>query len=145
MWSAIGSFLLGAFGWFLGSFFGKPYLDFLQLKSRVHEEIVYAGNISEKAPQYHQEVETLRRLGAQVHAIDGTAPKPLRLFLNCRGYDLDNAGLGLIGLSNSLEASKDERALEIALIQRGLKLPADHADEQLQQIEKRISPGDVHS
>jgi hypothetical protein len=44
MWSAIGAAFLGVIGWMVTSFFGKPFLDFLTLRSRVHEEIIFTGN-----------------------------------------------------------------------------------------------------
>jgi len=44
MWSAIGAALLGVAGWVVASFFGKPFLDFLNLRSQVHEELVFTGN-----------------------------------------------------------------------------------------------------
>jgi hypothetical protein len=40
---AIGSFLLGIVGWFAVGFFEKPLLDFLNLRSQVHEEIIFTG------------------------------------------------------------------------------------------------------
>jgi hypothetical protein len=45
MWSAIASVLLGVIGWLVASFFAKPFLDFLNLRSQVHEEIIFTGNV----------------------------------------------------------------------------------------------------
>jgi hypothetical protein len=72
---AIGSFLLGIVGWFAVGFFGKPLLDFLNLRSEVHEEIIFTGNIG-PGPGYDKSAcdkaqESLRRLGAKVHATNG--------------------------------------------------------------------------
>ncbi|MGO9719147.1 MAG: hypothetical protein ACLPIG_11145 [Methylocella sp.] len=47
MWSAIAPVLLGAAGWLAASFFGKPLLDFLNLRGQVHEEIIFTGNIGQ--------------------------------------------------------------------------------------------------
>jgi hypothetical protein len=50
---AIGSFLLGTVGWFAVGFFGKPLLDFLNLRSQVHEEIIlpwHATNVIASLP-----------------------------------------------------------------------------------------------
>ena len=45
MWSALASIPFGVAAWIVVSFFGKPLLDFLKLKSQVHEEIVFTGNV----------------------------------------------------------------------------------------------------
>lgn len=104
---AIWSFLLGIVGWFAVGFFGKPLLDFLNLRSQVHEEIIFTCDKAQ---------ESLRRLGAKVHATNDVttwlplpwhatnviASLPLRWYLSKTGYDLVKAGGGLIGLSNSM-------------------------------------------
>jgi hypothetical protein len=73
MWSAIVPFLLGVGGWIAISFFGKPLLDFLSLRSQVHEEIIYTNNVGkmvEHKDDYPKAVESLRRLGARVQAMN---------------------------------------------------------------------------
>ena len=45
MWSALGAIVLGIIGWFVANFFAKPLLDFLTLRSQVHEEIIFTGNV----------------------------------------------------------------------------------------------------
>ena len=132
MWSAIASFLLGVVGWFVTNFFGKPLLDFLNLRSQVHEEIIFTGNVDamvEHKANYDKAVESLRRLGAKVQATNVSVSSlpfvPLRWFLSKQGYDLVRAGRGLIGLSNSLASTDDSRAHHINSIQTGLKLPRD--------------------
>jgi hypothetical protein len=105
MWSAIVSFLLGVGGWLLTGFFGKPLLDFQNLRSQVHEEIIFTGNVGPMAAgtsAYDKAEDSLRRLGAKVHATNVTASLPLRWYLSKAGYDLVKAGGGLIGLCNSL-------------------------------------------
>jgi hypothetical protein len=134
MWSAIASFLLGVLGWIVISFFGKPLLDFLNLKSQVHEEIIFTGNIDpmvEHTANYDKAVESLRRLGARVQAMNANVSVsslpfvflPLGWFLSMQGYDLARAGSGLIGLSNSLAVTDGSRAHQIGLIQAALRLP----------------------
>ncbi len=130
-------FLLGVGGavvaWFATSFFAKPLIDFLNLRSLVHEEIIFRGNIGpmvEGKPDFDKAVELLRRLGAKVQAMNENVSVsslplvylPLRWFLSKQGYDLRRAGRGLIGLSNSL-ASHDSRAPHTSSIQAALKLP----------------------
>jgi hypothetical protein len=51
------------------SFFAKPLVDFLSLRSQVHEEIIFTGNISPMVAgtaDHLKAVESLRRLGAKV-------------------------------------------------------------------------------
>jgi hypothetical protein len=87
IWAAIASFLLGAVGWFVTNFFGRPFLDFLNVRSRVHEEVIFTGNIGPMVahkPDYERAVESLRRLGAEVQATNIAAVPPLRwLFSIC--------------------------------------------------------------
>jgi len=130
MWSVIASFLLGVGGWIVISFFAKPLLDFLNLRSQVHEEIIFTGNIgpmAEGTANYDKAVESLRRLGAKVQATNVSVSSlpfvPLGWFLSMQGYDLVRAGRGLIGLSNSLTKTNGSRAHHINSIQAALKLP----------------------
>ena len=85
MWSAIVvSFLLGVVGWIVTSFFAKPLVDFLSLRSQVHEEIIFTGNISPMVAgtaDHLKAVESLRRLGAKVpcwSALLKSALRPLQ-------------------------------------------------------------------
>ncbi len=141
MWSAIASLLLGAIGWLVTSFFAKPLLDFLDLKKRVFEEIIFTGNIGAMVanePAFEEAVDDLRRLGAQLQATAATDSIILRLFLAKRGYDLMKAGRGLIGLSNSLHTQDGSRALQTNSVQVGLKLPRDYDDTMIQTIAHRM-------
>jgi hypothetical protein len=141
MWSAIASILLGVIGWFAASFFAKPLIDFLNLRSQVHEEIIFTGNVGAMVtdtPAYDKAVDSLRRLGARVQAANVSASKPLRWFLSRAGYDLHKAGGGLIGLSNSLITTDGSRALQTNSIQVGLRLPRDYDDELLRQVVERM-------
>ena len=103
MCSTIASFLLGvggaAGGWIVLSFFAKPLLDFLSLRSQVHEEIIFTGNIgpmAEGTADYLKAVESQRRLGAKVQAMNAHVSVsslpfvflPLRWFLSMQRYDL---------------------------------------------------------
>jgi hypothetical protein len=85
----------------------------------VHEEIIFTGNagvMTAHMPSYEKAVESLRRLGAKMHATNVGAQLPLRWFLSKSGYDLATAGKNLIGLSNSL--TDDGRAFHIDKIRR---------------------------
>jgi hypothetical protein len=128
MGTYIWPFLFGAFGWLLTwlatNFFGKPYLDFRNLKSQVHQELIFTANVgqvSRDTPDYSNAVDSLRHLGTQVLAV----VPPLRWGLNVCGYDLAKAGNGLIGLSNSLSEYDDGRTRHKAAVLTGLRLPRD--------------------
>jgi hypothetical protein len=142
MWSAIASVLLGVAGWFVASFFAKPLLDFLNLKSQVHEEIVFTANVGVMragTAEYDKAVDSIRRLGAKVQATKVSASLPLGWFLSIFGYDLAKAGGSLIGLSNSLASTDGSRALHTNSIQAGLKLPRDYTDDYLRHVIEQIS------
>jgi hypothetical protein len=141
VWSAVGSIVLGITGWLVASFFGKPLVEFLDLRRKVHEEIVYTGNVStmsleipEEKRRYEAAFENLRRLGAKVQATNVASSWPLRLFLRKTGYNLAQAGGGLIGLSNSLHLEDGSKAIQRNSIQKGLRLPVDYTDQQIKDI-----------
>jgi len=142
MFPAIVSFLLGVAGWLAVNFVAKPWLDFLNLRSQVHEEVIFTGNIGQmvaNTPIYDKAVDSLRRLGAKVQTTNITAFGPLRWYLSFRGYDLPQAGGGLMGLSNSL--AEEDRGHYTDKIQVGMKLPREHLDEYLRQIlQKKLQP-----
>jgi len=140
--------LAGVLGWVVASFFGKPLIEFLDLRRKVHEEIVYTGNVGfmdlqdeKQRARYDEAVENLRRLGAKVQAIDVAATTPLRFVLLKVGFNLEQAGRGLIGLSNSLHLRDGGRMMQTAWIQNGLKLPRDFTDEQIRESRKRMEQG----
>ena len=128
MWSAIASVTLEIGGWFLANFFAKPLIVFWDLKKRIYEEILYTaniGNIDEDKTNYMESKKSLRRLGAQIKAINATAPKLLRRLISAQEYDLTKAGNGLIGLSNCLSSNDGSRGAHRKSVQFGLKLPED--------------------
>ncbi len=134
--------LLGIAGWFLASFFAKPLLNFLNLRRRVHEEmILHTANIDTMTRPlglaYVETVMSLRSLGAKVQAMNSSASGLLRCFLSIRGYDLAGAGRGLIGLSHSLHKGDRLLAIHKKAIQMGLKLPRDFDDEQIARLENK--------
>ena len=119
---------LGVAGWLAASFFGKPLLDFLNLRGQVHEEVIFTANVGQmvaNTSDYDKAVNSLRRLGAKLHATNVTTSYLLRWYLSIFGYDLAKAGGGLIGLSNSLGNIVGSRAFHNNSIQVGLKLPRD--------------------
>ena len=147
MWSAIASFLLGGVGCFAAFLLGKPWLDFLNLRSQVHEEIIFTGNIGpmvKGTPAYDKAEESLRRLAAKVNATNATAAtsitalRLLRWYLSRDGYDLTKAADGLMGLSNSMGDNPNDlfRAVHTNSIQVGLNLPRDRNDKSLRLLKE---------
>jgi hypothetical protein len=141
--------LFGLVGWLVTSFFAKPLIDFYDLRRKVREEMLYTANIgamhlqqeSHKA-EFDEAFHVLRRLGARILAMDIDPKWPLQLFLKRRGYNLAEAGGGLIGLANSLEKQHGEKALQKTSVQKGLKLPRDYTDQDIQNIINRINRGE---
>ncbi len=134
--------LLGIAGWFVASFFAKPLLNFLNLRRRVHEEVIlHSANIDTMTRPlglaYLETVMSLHSLRANVQAMNSSASGLLRCFLSIRGYDLAEAGRGLIALSNSLHEGDRLLAIHKNAIQMGLKLPPDFNDEQIARLENK--------
>jgi hypothetical protein len=95
------------------------------------------GAMVEDTANYDKAVQSLRRPGAKVQAVNVSVSSlpfvllPLRWFLSMQGYDLLRAGRGLIGLSNSLALTDGSRALHIDSIQAALKLPRDYSEDYM--------------
>jgi hypothetical protein len=85
MWSAIWPVLatlaVGGAGWFVASFVAKPFLDFLTLRSQVHEEILFTDNVgpisAHCTADHDRAADSLRRLGANMKAMDASVRIPL--------------------------------------------------------------------
>jgi len=125
LWSAIWPFVFGALGWFAANFVAKPLLDFLTLRSQVQEEIIYTDNVGHMmldTPSFDKAMDSLRRLGAKMLAMDASAWSCQRSLFSKQKCDLPTAGKNLIGLSNAL-ADYDGRAVHIDRVRRALKLP----------------------
>jgi hypothetical protein len=148
MWSilgAIASFLLLGVGWGARNFSAKPYLDFRNIKSQVDEQLISTWNvapITADMPGYQKAQDSLRYLGAKVLATNNTASPPLRWYLSKAGYDLANAGAGLIALSKSLaDSGPHHRVIYKDRIQVGLKLQRDSSPEFLREMKEQIHQG----
>jgi hypothetical protein len=141
IWPVLVTFALGGAGWFVANFFAKPFSDFLTLRSQVQEEIIFTDNVGRMradTADYEKAVDSLRRLGAKMQAMDvnlhtlSLAQAPLRWFLTLLGFDLAKAGHNLIGLSNAL--TDDGRVLHVDKIEVALKLPRSSTDDYLQHV-----------
>ena len=96
--ATVGTLLLGGLGWIVTSFIARPLLDFAELRRKVHEEIIYTGNISrmdlqddERRNKFDEAVEKLRRLGAQMQAIHVASTYTVRRILAWLGFNVGRA------------------------------------------------------
>ena len=122
----IGTFLVGAAGWFITHFLAGPILRFYRLRDRIWEELVFTANVRNSThdeSRYNKAADDLRRLAAELDAIRLSAPWPVRTFLSYRKYDLGGAFQGLIGFANTLADRKGERAANRFDIEKALKFP----------------------
>lgn len=148
IWSVLGtivSFLFGGVGWFATNFFAKPYLDFRNLRSRVHEEIVFTANVAPIDPEcsrYREVADSLRRLGAKVLTTNKTESRLLRWFLSWRGYDLVKAGNSLVVLAGCLvKPNPSLRIVQTDGIEEGLILPRSSSLEDVREAKEQIHHG----
>jgi len=127
----------GPLGWFTLKFYMEPFLRLRDIRVSVHEELYYTANIRNDecdASRRNEAVERFRRMASQLSSINVTIPGRLRQFLVKRGYDIPEAVIGLIGLSNTVASGDGSRAVFGSYVQRGLKLPREHTDEDLERI-----------
>ena len=69
IWLAIGGVLVLGISWLAQNFVLKPYLDFLNVRQKVHEALVSTANVgpmSRGTSDYSNAVDLLRSLGAQI-------------------------------------------------------------------------------
>ncbi len=92
--------------------------------------------------RYQKAQDSLRDLGTKVLTTNNTASPPLRWYLSTAGYDLANAGAGLIALSKSLaDSGFYHRAIYTDRIQVGLKLQPYSSLEDLREAKEQIHQG----
>ena len=88
IWSVLGALAAGFVGWFVANFVAKPLLDFWSLRSQVHEEITFTANVGnvtgDRDGVREKAADSLRRLGAKMHAMDVTQT-PARWLLSYGG------------------------------------------------------------
>jgi hypothetical protein len=158
MWEFLGSlvvtFVVGGLGWLATNFIAKPILDFYDLRRRTHEELIVAANIvipgnvgapqasdqdSSETKRYERAYEALRRLGAQLAALDISVEQPARYFFKMQRYDLKVASQGLFAFANSLSSPvQEERFFPRNQVETALKLPRTYSDEDLRQIRETM-------
>src|SRR5690349_18305815 len=78
MVSLLGSVPLGAAGWVATNFVARPVLRVYELREHAWEELLFTSNVDLLHDRYDESVVRLRRLAAQVSAIDAAWPPYLR-------------------------------------------------------------------
>ncbi len=132
----IGTFALGAFGWFATHFVAEPLLHFTRLRREIYEDLVFTANVGAivKDDLIDDAMSKLRRDGAKLTALWHSTLPAVRRWWTSRGYNIEAAGGGLIGLSNSLTTENGQRAVFRNRVDKALKLPRDYSDEDMQGI-----------
>lgn len=129
LWGTIFTIALGCIGWFVTSFFGRPYMQFHQLRSDVIQKSVLYDNVRASATQResdgyrsHEELsdveqdrlrkaqEEFRELAARMRAFALNEP-PTVLFVKLwHHYDPMEASAALLGVSSAIDAYGPDRA-----------------------------------
>lgn len=146
----IGTFAVGGIGWLTTHFAAGPILALYKLRQRIHEEIEYTKNVGwihangtidpKEKDRFDEAVRELRRLMAQLSALNVASPNMLRWYLKLRcllsgrqSFDLDKAVKGLTGLSNSLADPADHTDF-ISQIEDALSLPCSYSTEMRKNL-----------
>jgi hypothetical protein len=129
-------FVTGVAGWFVTHFFGRQILRFHELRASVHEALIFAANVLPPyvdREAYKRAVDELRRLAAQILALDHAATRPARWYFRTFCYDLKKAGRHLIGVSTSL-GQDYSMAFQRHGVERALRLPVTHTDQDVEEL-----------
>lgn len=123
------TFAVGAMGWVLTHFCLRPILKFHRLREQVHETIEFTANVSDRPTdpeRYDRACDEIRRLAAQLRALHFSTNWVVRFYFQIRGYELEEAGSAMIGLSNRLSDKTGERAGHRWDAEKTLKLPLSY-------------------
>ncbi len=146
MFSAIASvvttLLLGAIGWIGAAFFARHIVKFYDLRGRVREELYYTANVpgwSVDKEHVKEAQDHLRRLAAQLAALEVALTPPLPKLVAYLGYDLKKAAEGMTGLANSLVMTEDAlqgvtKAQCRTKAEEALKLPRFYSNEDIENL-----------
>ena len=141
MLRVLGTFLVGAIGWFAANFFGKPWIEFRTLRKEIQEELTFSVNddlpskltlfeqgdvYNDEKKRFYDAQENIRLLGSKLSALNTSLYRPLSYLLQTRGYKLNVAARNLLWLSKQFDA--DGRALTRYKIEVALRLP--HLEER---------------
>lgn len=122
----VGTLMVGAIGWFVANYIGKPLIKFSRLREEIHEALFFTANVSNREidpHRYDNAVSELRRLAARLNALEHSLNRFVRRYFSWRGLDLITAIGSITGLSNSLHDKTGEKAGLRYDIEKALKFP----------------------
>jgi hypothetical protein len=129
---------LGAAGWVVTSFVGRPFLQFHDLRSEVIQKSVLYDNVraaaKQERPDYKSHVElddaeldrlreaeeAFRDLASRMRAFALNEPFAVRL-VKWRRYDPMKASTALLGVSNTLDTYGTDRATAKTTLEQVLR------------------------
>jgi hypothetical protein len=131
MWSAIGSFLLGACGWVIARFLFEPFKEIMDLRRKTQAELIFQGNLSTGTSEEERADASVsfRRIGVDLTAQHlATYPWMRWICSFLLRWDVHSAGEMLITLGNSLQfegfsMASPEVARTVNCIRKALRLP----------------------
>jgi len=142
----LGTFAVGAFGWWVTHFIASPILRFYRLREEARESIFFTANVStrlESDPKpYDDAVSELRRVAARLEALARTSSWLTRRFFVSFRYDPYKAALAITGLSNMLWTKDGTKTLMRHQAEVALRLPLEDTPERIARIRKRQEQGD---
>ncbi len=118
---------VAALGWLALLVVGQPIIRFFDIRRETREQLLYAANLPAPKegdkiyPRLEAAQDTLRHLGAKLTAFSETTAA---VIITKFGFDPEDAGNGLIGLSNTLHVYGEERARWRRQVERALKFPS---------------------
>jgi hypothetical protein len=138
--SIVGSLIIGVIAWFATHLIANPLLTVYRLRQEAPEVIIRtaAVGVSSETEEWKQARDLVRGLAARMAGANAAALPFVRRGLVRCGVDLEKAVSGLIGLSNSFNATDGSRALYRATVERALRLPMSDSEEYLQKIEEGL-------
>ncbi|MEQ8327483.1 MAG: hypothetical protein RIE84_04450 [Parvibaculum sp.] len=132
--------LLGVSGYLLLNFVGRDLIHFRDIRRESLHAIENTANVLKlycDPDDYRQAVALLRNLGTRLRALNQTSNIVVRNYLRLRGYDLEKASAGFIGLSNSLDNTRWVRVAARYQIEKGLKFPHEMPEEDIEEMRKQ--------
>jgi hypothetical protein len=141
------SAIAGVVAWIATNFFAAPLVEFRNLRKAVHESLFYNENVGDVSTdeRINSATAELRRHAAALNALWVTAPLIVKKYLLWRRYNVESASSSLTGFSNSIHLQDGSRAIHRHRIQKGLRLPVDYTDVEMNGIieenRRRMSGG----
>ena len=135
------TFLVGALGWWVTNWIAAPITDFENTRRQTREELHFHRHLSDqwRNEQIDEAATVLQRMSARIDGASVTSSGLVRWYFRKRGWDLAKAQSALLGLSNVLGTSADERTIlryEIEVAMGFLPLSDDSG--RIERIKARI-------